>query len=223
MRKTKTLKESFNTDVIPKIKKLLENRHRILAPFPADPLEIYALFWDDTEREAIQILKRREGLLVTRNFFGLDCSDPKTHISCKIRVTLPTSMPIPWETISTYNLPAPMDTQIREWVPVWVAYRKETTALVLKVEELAAKCSTYGQALRIWPELLGLFPAEAKERLDKARSVSKYPDAVRLFGGSATLMEGFRPEDYAPFTATLAEALMLPFEDNLRHLASVEM
>lgn len=221
-----TLKEIFTSKLIPEIKRLLDNRQRVLAQFPIDPLQLYEMFWTDREREALQLLQRREGVLMTRNHFNLarvpTDSSKVPHV--KVRVMMPTSLPLPFDSnIMFDDLPHTMRLQVVQWAPIWMNYKVEEVTTVSKVERLASVCSTLGQAIRIWPELLSLYPADAKERLEKARALSKYPDVVRLFDGSATLLEEFRPEAYAPFTAILAEASLLPTMTDMRHRAIIEM
>lgn len=221
-KKKITIKEAFKEELIPRINKLLYSRRVLLAPFPVEPMDIYSLVWSEEEHKAIRVIRGREGALNTRNHVFVGQVPQESIVPFKIRVMLRENMPVPWDNYVDFaRLRPSAQKDILQWVPLWKGFTEENEQLIWKVEQLAAKCATYGQAVRIWPDLLSLYPEEARARLEIARAASRYPDEVRLFDGSHTLREEFRPEAYAPFTAILAEALLLPHTES-KSIATLE-
>lgn len=214
-----------------KVMKLMENRHRLIAPFPVDLEALYQLMWTDEQREALKVLSGREGLLRTRSQMTIQeipiprqrtadgDVEPERIVSAV--VNLPQSRPMCHASSLLYaDLPVSMRDQVFDWTPVWLQYKRETDELARKVEQVGEACSTYGQVFRIWPDLQGFFGEIGRDRINSMVVASRYPDAVRLFDGAQTLKPEFRPEAFEKYTMWIAESLMLP-EHEGNHIAIV--
>lgn len=218
-------------DLKNKVMKLMENRHRLIAPFPLDLEELYQLLWTDKQREALKVLAGREGLLRTRSQMYIreipiparrnEHGDVDPDRIASAVVNLPQSRPLCNSCSIPYiDLPVAMRDQVYEWAPVWMQYQQETAEIARKVEQVGEACSTYGQVFRIWPDLQGFFGEIGRDRINSMVVASRYPDAVRLFDGAQTLKPEFRPEAFEKYTMWIAESLMLP-EHEGNHIAIV--
>lgn|SRR5262245_17594009 len=214
-----------------KVLKLMQNRHRLIAPFTVDLEELYQQMWTDEQRAALRVLAKRDGLLrlraqMTINSVPLPAhrdenGDVERDSFVNVTVNLPQPRPMCSASALLYeDLPVAMRDKLYDWAPVWKQYERETNMLALKVEQVGKVCSTYGQVFRIWPDLQGFFGEFGRSRIDNMIVSSRYPDAVRLFDGAQTLKPEFRPEAFEMYTMWIAEALMLP-EVEGSHIATV--
>lgn len=232
-RKKKVAVKDFLLDNLKdRVRSLMENRRRLLHPFPVDAMAVYRSAWTTREYEAISMLFRSHGgnmfrhsKIVLISGFVLDAK------RYTIIVKLPEGMPANeyYNTVIAWsNLPIELAHPIAEWLPHWLQHKEELNKLLNKIEEVAAVCQTYGQLYRLWPDILGFFDERGRAMIDAARTQSKYPDGVWQWEenryvamGERRLKEEFKPEAFAPFNAVIAECLMLP-EVEGEEIGSVE-
>lgn len=210
-------------DLTARVNKLMDNRRRLLAPFPVDERAVYEAGWTNVERDAINLLVRRnENLLRTGKTVKLVFrnNDRDWHVL----ITLPEEhvMPAYLFTLALKDLPMGLKQPIVQWIPQWHALMQEQGKLLFKIGECAKVCKTYGQLYRMWPDILSFFDEDGKQKIGKARVRSAYPDDAMIFehlddqGKTvARLRPEFTPEAFAPFTGMIAECLMLPFKESV--------
>lgn len=222
--------EFVKEDLVRKIGRLMDNRRRILAPFPVAAEELYWLAWTKQERAAIELLlPHREKLfemsavmLITNYEF----MDSKRY---RIVVRLPQELPAKhrYNTIVEWgDVPIELAKPIMDWFPLWKQHKDERNELLIKLETVAKYCRTYGQVYRIWPDLLGFFDEEGREKINSAKTKSKLPDELLVWDrelGKVALMESFRPAAFERFTTMIAECLMLPEIDANEEVGSIEL
>lgn len=231
-KKKVAVKEFLLGDFKARVRSLMENRRRLLHPFPVDAMAVYRSAWTTREYEALSMLFRAHGGMLFRhskivliNGFELDAK------RYRIVVKLPEDMPANeyYNTIIAWNnLPIEFAHPIAEWLPHWLQHKEELDKLLNKIEEVAAVCQTYGQLYRLWPDILGFLDERGRATISAARAQSQYPDGAWQWGRTDTLQwekrglkEEFKPEAFAPFNAVIAECLMLP-EIKGEEIGSVE-
>ncbi len=202
---------------------MMDNRRRLLAPFPIAAEQLYRLAWTPEERAALRVLAKRENMFREGKKIyirGLQMGDRERTV----HVNLKRELPMPGYTLDIRfdTLPPEIADPIREWAPRWRELKAEGNRIASKVESVAQICRTYGQLYRLWPDILSLFDQEGREKVDHARSKSPYPCEVLVWEDpevegvppKPVLHEKFRPEAFAPFTDMIAECLMLPKGDD---------
>lgn len=216
----------ISEELVKRVHGLMDNRRRLLAPFPVDPQAVYEAGWTKEEREAIALLRRKEGQLL-REGKSMKLAFRMRDKDFVVALTLPVEQPMAWHfTLRLKDLPKDMAVSIAHWIPLWWNLNAEQARLAAKIKDCARVCKTYGQLYRMWPDVLSLMNDRGKEKIGSARVRSAYPqDAYRVErleeGAQLLLREEFRPEAFEPFTAMIAECLMLP-ETNLEEVARVE-
>ena len=209
------------------VESLMENRHRLLAPFPLIPEEVYRVYWTDEEWAAMQTLKPYQ-LLAHRRWFEIKgCVGGAT---LTVNFTDGQVYPVGEHLLAFDYLPMAMQEPIKDWISLWSHYRAEKLALQAKLKEVAKVCKTYGHLLRVWPDIEGFLGDEGKEKLRDKQVRSPYPrDAMDQLVDSAgypikwQLKDEFKPAAFEEFSAMIAEALMLPQVDNNKHIAVVRL
>ena len=209
------VRDFVSKDLCATVNKLMDNRRRLLAPFPLDPDVLYEMVWTPKELDAMEVLSKHSDMLHMSSTFKL--VKPKSELV--IHVHLPQGRPgngyrseIAWS-----RVPKEAQELILEWGKEWLALHKQQNQLINKLEDLSKQCNTYGQLYRLWPDLLGFFGERGKEKVEAAQMKSKLPDGVLIVdyneeGHRATvvLKEAYRPEAFEPFSTVIAECLMLP-------------
>lgn len=227
-RKGTAAQEFVKEDLVRKIAQMMDNRRRILAPFPVAAEDLYWLAWTKQERAAIELL-----LPHGENLFEMGAVMLLTNYefnSKKYRITmrLPQVMPAKhrYNTIMEWgDVPIEFAKPIVDWFPLWKQHWDERNELLTKLEDVADYCRTYGQVYRVWPDLLGFFDEEGREKINSAKAKSKLPDDLLVWDrelGEMTLTEEFRPAAFERFTTMIAECLMLP-EIDAKELATIEL
>jgi hypothetical protein len=222
-RKTKkTISEVLKKEVAQAVRRVMDNRHVLLAPFPLDPLDIYRRFWSEEEWQALKILQHRDGLVSTgRYFYMTDLPILRDAVHSSITVNLPSPQPICSGSTARFRmLPAAMQDAIVEWGKTWVQLQQDTVAVVARLEMVAQVCTTYGHVHRLWPQLASFLPEVGRKKLAAAKVQSAYPEEALMFKGSKTLKREFEPAMFSAVNTVLAEALMLPEGDRV-HVAVV--
>lgn len=211
--------------------KLMENRHRLLAPFPYEPAEVHGQMFNMAEWDAIQTLMLRPGLVATSNWFCIDgvkvfLQDGTVGVR---KVTIRCSnLPMPDNpTLAMELLPPEMKEKIGDWGMTWYRLKRETNSVITKLDQLARHCNTYGQIVRVWPELAGFMGQHARFTIDNARVKSRLPEGVmdvqvdkETWTKTYTLNEQWQPKAFEGLNLLIAEALMLPFVEG-QHVATV--
>jgi len=222
-RRAQTANTFLNNDLKKQVNKLMDNRRRILAPFPIAAEEIYRAGWSPEEMRAIEILKPRGDMLRegrTMHVSELPLGDGVAQVTIKLREDVP--MPGYTMRLKFGELPSPLQHTIATWAPKWYDLKQEQNRLLLKVEQVAKVCKTYGQLYRLWPDILSLFDDTGRQKVNEMRAQSRLPDEVyewsldegtRIRARSSQIKEMFRPEAFAPFTSMIAECLMLPTDE----------
>jgi hypothetical protein len=228
-RKGTAAQEFIKEDLKTRIGQMMDNRRRILAPFPVAAEDLYWLAWTKQERTAIELL-----LPYGENLFEMgavmlltnyEFMDAKKY---RITVRLPQEMPAKqrYNTIVEWGeVPIEFAKPIVDWFPLWKQHKDERNELLTKLENVADYCKTYGQVYRVWPDLLGFFDEEGREKINSAKVKSKLPDDLMIWDhdlGKEVLMEEFRPAAFEPFTTMIAECLMLP-EIDAKEVGTVEL
>lgn len=232
-KKKVAVKEFLLGDLKDRVRSLMENRRRLLHPFPVDAMAVYRSAWTTREYEAISMLARSHGEKMFRRsrimlIRGFELDAKRYRIIMKLPEDMPTNEY--YNTIIAWsNLPIEFAHPIAEWLPHWLQHKEELDKLLNKIEEVAAVCQTYGQVYRLWPDILGFFDERGRATIDAARTQSKYPDGVWQWEKTDTLQwekrglkEEFKPEAFAPFNAVIAECLMLPKIEG-EEIGSVEL
>lgn len=198
-----------------KVKKLMENRHRLIAKFPLDPMEIYKLLYTEKQWEAVQVLQGINGLTRTSKSLEIKNVVIEGRLA-KVNVNFPDELIMAWgATVPFDDVPLHMQDEILKWVPVWQEYKNQTDELCRRVREVGKVCGTYGQVFRIWPDLRGFFGERGRSKVAEARVRSKYPDAACKWESDMddakwVLKDEFRLESFAKYEMWIAECLMLP-------------
>lgn len=222
-RRNTGVKGFITEDLKKQVDALMDNRRRLLAPFPIAAEQIYRWAWSPEERTAIRVLAKRarmlrEGKKIYINGWGSDGRERTIHVNLK------RELPMPGYTLDVQiaSLPIEIAEPIREWAPRWHELKVEQNQLVNKVGTVAHVCKTYGQLYRLWPDILSLFNQEGREKVDYARVKSPYPPGVMGYkvddetmpaSAQRVLLPEYQPEAFAPFTDMIAECLMLPHGD----------
>ena len=227
-RKGTAAQEFVKEDLVRKIGRIMDNRRRILAPFPVAAEELYWLAWTKQERAAIELLlphgKNLFEMSVVMLLTNYEFVDAKKY---RITVRLPQQMPAKhcYNTIVMWDeVPIELAKPIVDWFPLWKQHWDERNELLTKLENVADYCKTYGQVYRVWPDLLGFFDEEGREKINSAKAKSKLPDDLLVWDrelGEMALKEEFRPAAFEHFTTMIAECLMLP-EIDAKELATIE-
>lgn len=223
-------KAELNGYVKNQVTKLMDNRHRLLAPFPFTAAEVHALFFSVDETIAIQRLEHR-GLINTSSWFyidGVKVAGVNNSDTIVRKVTFHCdNLPMPSNnTLSMALLPPDMKREIAEWGQKWYRLQSETNRVTVKVESLARHCKTFGQIVRVWPEMQGFLGEHARHAVDNARVKSRYPEGVMEWRRGddgiphTSLSEEWQPKALEEYNLYLAEALMLPYSDG-KHVATM--
>lgn len=221
----------ISEELVRKINTLMDNRRRLLAPFPVEARAIYDASWTAEEHEAIKLLQeRRKGLLRMGRRIRLRFHSKEKQKDYSITIQCKEDLPMPQLAFELFlkDLPNELKVPIAHWVPEWAKLHVEQLKLVAKVKRCASVCKAYGQLHRMWPDILSLLDDKGKEKIGAARVRSAYPEKALTFLNKADgpriteIREEFRPEAFAPFTAMIAECLMLP-ENNSVEIAKIEL
>ncbi len=217
------------------IRKMMNNRWKLMAPFPVPAIDIWRLAWTPAHHTAFKILNGTFTLRKYRKFELTGFKDEEQE-EFKIGITLEDDQPMPREfTMGRALLTDEQNRLIDEWIPVWWRYKTETESLCQKVYDVANQCSTYGQIIRLWPDLLGFLGEYGKEKIANAKVRSPYPEGVLKWGGYVEESDGgkrirkvseledyYKPAAFEPFTNMIAECLMLPVIDDLIHVGEID-
>lgn len=211
--------------ILHRVHALMNSRHVLLAPFPVDPERVYQCLWTPDESRALQLLSGRHNDVLTKDdkfsITGVLHGDQKYAV----KVTMPRPLPLKaWgaQTIPFGDLPLEVAMPIAEWLPTWLEYGADCARMGAAIVALANNCRTWGQVVRLWPDLLNLLESKGRMKVERAAKQSAYPESVVTYddAGKRVFIDGFRPENFAPLTAMLAECLMLP-TTNGEHVATV--
>jgi hypothetical protein len=218
-RKRRTVREFVTDELTKKIGTLMDNRRRVLAPFPLVPEDLYRMAWTAEERQAIRLLAReRRDMLREHKSMKITLREPL----CVILITLANELPMPGFSLEIPydNLTFEQAQALGEWAPRWLELSAQQASLIQHVKEVGGICKTYGQLHRLWPDMESFYNEAAKTVVRNARVKSPYPSEALLFNGATTLKPQYRPEVFAQFTSMIAECLMLP-ESEDREVAKV--
>jgi hypothetical protein len=217
-----------------KVESMMNNRHMLMVPFPVPAMDVYMTLWTPAQLEAMNLFRGIHVLKMHREFTIIGCPGPDGKGIRRVTVTMDEDHPLPRDLNMPFaGLPDGMRELIQAWIPTWMQYNKETMNVVSKVKRIGSVCSTYGQVVRLWPELQGFLGEWGAEKVHKAKAKSPYPDgAIKWVDPDPTdsnvdvvadgLEDEFKPETYAPLTHMIAECLMLPEIDNLIHVGRVQ-
>lgn len=230
-RKNKSVNEFVNENLKGKVGTLMDNRRRLLAPFPVAAERIYRMIWTPEERAAIRVCaKRKEFLREGANMhlrMPIMFNEKRLIVAVGIKLRQPLPMPgfnvsVPYESLEMAQVDA-----LSEWAPKWLALRQEQNQLLVKLEQCGKVCKTFGQLYRLWPDILSFMGEAGQQKVREAKVRSAYPESTLTYrdeDGNAyptpRLNPLFEPEAFAPFTSMIAECLMLP-EDNTTEVATV--
>lgn len=230
-RRKKSVNEFVNERLKGRIGALMDNRRRLLAPFPVPAERIYRAMWTPEERLAIRTLARhkefmREGTNVTVRFAATLGEERKVvAVTARMRQSLP--MPGFGITVPFENLELEHSDAIQAWVPKWMELKQEQNRMLVKLEQCGKVCKTFGQLYRLWPDILSFFSEDGAQTIRNAKVKSALPEGVLEYRGEdgspypvPRLKAMFSPEAFTPFTSMIAECLMLP-EDNTTEVATV--
>ncbi len=107
-----------------------------------------------------------------------------------------------YDGVSLGQLPQATQEEATAWANNQLLCARETSQMGEYITALTRTCRTFGQMVRIWPAMAGLFEGEARRRIDAQRARSALP----VWAPSVLL----NPETQAKMDELLASALMLP-------------
>jgi hypothetical protein len=230
-RRGQSAQAFISEDLVKQVNALMDNRRRLLAPFPVEARAIYNAGWTAEEHEAIKLLQaRREGLLRMGRAIKLRFHSKEKQKDYSITIQCGEDLPMAQFAFELFlkDLPSELKVPIAHWIPEWWKLHVDQAKLVAKVKSCASVCKTYGQLHRMWPDVLSLMNDKGKEKIGAARVRSAYPEAAFKWHDTETgervgeLREDFTPEAFAPFTGMIAECLMLP-EKEIVEVAKIEL
>lgn len=109
-----------------------------------------------------------------------------------------------WLPMPLSRIPTPIVEKLRPWAHEWWRFNNEANQLKEAVTQLCDLCGTFGQIARVWPQLTGFFPGEARSTM--AKKQPRLPDGITVEG---KLIEKWTPEALRVWDEPLAEALLL--------------
>lgn len=223
-RKADPRGKTLMNEVSGEVRRLLNNRRRLLAPFIIDPKDLYRLLWTDREWTALQLLQESTNRLFQRERWLYIHGTPGVMRGQKITVYMPELLPFGGrDSLNHDDLPEPMQVALKEWAPKWREMHNQTERICEEIGRVGNVCVTYGHAARIWPDLIGFFHQSARQALNNAVVRSRYPDECMDWenGRRVRVNPEYAPEKFEPWSIVLAEALMLPEVDG-DEIASVD-
>lgn len=229
-RRGQSAQAFISEEMVKQVNGLMDNRRRLLAPFPVEPRAIYNACWTAEEHEAIAVLERREGLLRRGRTLKLRFHVKEKRTDYTITIQCGEDLPMvqfAMESLLT-GLPMELKVPIAHWIPEWWKLHVDQVKLVAKIKACAHVCKTYGQLHRMWPDVLSLLNDKGKEKIGSARVRSAYPEGAYKWSDDGNgnrvgkLRDDFTPEAFAPFTGMIAECLMLP-EKEIVEVAKIEL
>lgn len=230
-RKSQSPQTFISEELLGRVNKLMDNRRRLLAPFPVDARAVYNAGWTAEEHAAIKVLETtREGLLRKGRTLHLRFHSKEKGKDYTIAIQAGEDLPMAQFAFQMLlkDLPVDLKEPIARWIPEWWKLHVEQVRLGAKVKACAHVCRTYGQLHRMWPDVLSLLNDRGKEKIGNARVRSAYPESAFKWSDDeegnrvGELREDFKPEAFAPFTGMIAECLMLP-EREIVEVAKIEL
>lgn len=220
--RTKKIQSAITCDVVKRVREVMTNRHRLLAPFPLDPIELYRTLWTEDEWGALQVLSSSTELFNTRNFFYIIGCKSEV-LSGRRTITIQMDKPLPYDgrSLTFDTLDAHAQAAICAWARLWIEYNTDTLDIEFRVKSIAEICTTYGHVQRLWPELVSFLPEEGRLALERKKIASRYPAEAYMSGHVRILRPEYRPEAFERFSTLLSEAVMLPISKQTRHIAVV--
>lgn len=227
----KHARDFVSENLVHTVEQMMENRHRLLLPFPIGTDELFVHFWTPEEFKALGVLALRQKLFWKSGVVEMSAvihymGKPR---AVKIEINLPEAQPCAEHPLPVDQLPPEDAEKVREWALAWIEMRVDKTRLSSRIKQVARACKTYGQVVRLWPDLEGFFPAFGREKVANAKVQSKLPDDCYEWHETAAdefeatdLIPDFRPENLAPFAEMIAECLLLPNVPG-EHQASVTL
>ena len=219
-RKRKSVRDFATEDLAKKIGTLMDNRRRVLAPFPLNPGMVYRRAWSDEERAAIWLLhQNRKGMLREGTTLIVRLAEPL----CSISITMPKPVPMPGFTLAVEydRLTFDQAQALGQWAPQWFELMEQHSKLIDKVKQVGAVCKTFGQLHRLWPDMESFYNDAARAALRHKMARSPYPEGAMRYRDEngvslvpPVLRSDFRPEVFAQFTSMIAECLMLPVNED---------
>jgi hypothetical protein len=212
-----------------RVTKLMDNRRRLLAPFPVDARAVYDAGWSAGQHAAMNLLfdsnpgMFRMGKSIRLRFranerdYNVAVTMEEERPMCDFRLEL-----------LLKDLPMSLKEPIAHWIPQWWKLHREQAQLIAKVNDCGRICKTYGQLHRLWPDILSLFDGDGREKIGSAKVRSALPEGAFKWEDDeqgnrvGTLREGFEPAAFTPFTAMIAECLMLP-EREIVEVAKIDV
>lgn len=226
VRMRDALLDTFQSSIVSK----LRNRHMLLCPFPLDPMALYRKLWSEQQWEGLMSLETVEHLFRKKTSLHLRIPlvpDTPREEGVRVSITLPAELPMGSGEMDYTRLTEEEQAMVRSWIVDWRQFQKDTDEVESTVTYVVQACSTIGQVVRIWPDLLGFMRSDQQEEVQRKASRSPYPREVMEWewregvGKQYTgLKPDFRPERFTALRDVIAEALMLPEYDDLTHIAT---
>lgn len=220
--------DAFGSSIIKK----LRNRHMLLCPFPLDPMVLYRSLWNDAQFEGLKALFMVDGLLTRRSQMHLRVplvpDDDGENNEVHIIVNLPEPQPMgggDYDEIDYTKFTDEELAMVRSWVVDWRKFQDDTDRVEVAVNDVVKACNSIGQVIRIWPDLLGFMKPSQQDEVKNKATRSPYPkDALEWYHNGQgqvchRLAPGFQPERFKALHDVIAESLMLPEYDDLKHIA----
>lgn len=227
----KDVERWIRDEMASKVEVMMTNRHMLMIPFPIPAMDLYTSLWSPAQHLAMDTLRGTSLLKMYREFTIIGCPGPDGRGIRRVAVRLDEELPLPREKeMSFADLSDEQRAAVQAWIPEWLRYQQETNKVVELVKLVGRVCATYGQVVRLWPELQGFLGEWGAERVHKAKAKSPYPEAVlewtedtdqERMTSDGTLKEEFRPITFEPFSHMIAECLMLPEIEGIAHVARV--
>lgn len=239
MRRRKNVKTRMKDDLIDAFQDSiigkLQNRHMLLCPFPLDPMELYRSLWTPAQLDGLAVLDNVDNLFSRRVQMHLripltgDDSDESDTVH--IYVTLEQALPMgngEYDEIDYTKLSEEELAMVRSWVVDWQKFKADTEEVEQAVRKVVKVSNSIGQVVRLWPDLIGFMSSNQQDQVKRQAARSPIPKGAMEYyhddEGKVRfrLAPDFQPERFRALHDLIAEALMLPEYDDLRHVATHE-
>ncbi len=232
-RSKKTFREIFRDSVRHKIDGMLINRRGLLGALTVPAMQLYNFMFTEDELRAIDVLSSRGNLLRMGQLFYIE-DIPEEHAlplkfdhltSVRAKVTLPEPKPLIYnQSLSFAALPPDVAAGVADWVSRYSHAEHERKLVLHRLDMVGSKCGTWGQVLRVWPELRSFLDAGAAATANRAKARSAYPAHMNIYDNQyihdVEIHPQWLPEAFTEVNTLLAECLMLP-EMTPEHRAEV--
>ena len=214
MKEKKKLWEELESKVSDK----MDNRTDVLNPFRLDALKyIYLVALDAQEWAAYKFLQSRE---VFRGVFSTTTTTTTKFEMDGLKVQFRFPITSDWRNSDFPDVDTDWELihpKARQYIMQWVRRNSELHNDEAEVRGhlnwVTRHCNTWGQAARIWPQLVSFYPREMRSKFLNRRASSSLPEGSWDFDPETDepfLREECKPSYYDRAQELVSEAMLLP-------------